>query len=179
MTIKAIEISFGAAVELSEAEERLLMGLLSSACDRYSDEHPDRIMWVAGWGAKPLWREPQEPDFDDTVLHGECFERERYDTERRPSDPEQRIGHEQAQANIAKHVREIQILCDVFGIDPNEFLADSAEACEWSEIEDGSRIYNTCRPGEEFHLTEGLELWPHCHFCGKRIEVVSSEHNGT
>lgn len=129
--IQRIEISFGAPVELSEAEETLLMGLLSSACDRYSDEHPDRTMWVAGWGAKPLWREPQEPDFDDTVLHGECYERERFDTEReRPSDPEQRIGHEKARAEIAQHVRQIEILCDVFGVDPYEFLADARKALE-------------------------------------------------
>ena len=127
MTIQAIEISFGAPVELSEAEEQMLMGLLSSACDRYSDEHPDRIMWVAGWGAKPLWREPQEPDFDDTVLHGECYERERYDTERRRSDPEYRIGHEKAKTEIAQHVRQIEILCDVFGYDPAEFLVSSED----------------------------------------------------
>lgn len=50
--------------------------------------------------------------------------------------------------------------------------------CEWSEIEGGSGIYNTCRPGEEFHLAEGLELWPHCHFCGRGIEVVDSENSG-
>lgn len=44
--------------------------------------------------------------------------------------------------------------------------------CEWSEIEEGSGIYNTCKEGEEFHLTEGMELWPFCHWCGNSIKVV-------
>lgn len=44
--------------------------------------------------------------------------------------------------------------------------------CEWSEIEDGSGVYNTCMDGEEFHLTEGMELYPFCHWCGGRIKVV-------
>jgi hypothetical protein len=46
--------------------------------------------------------------------------------------------------------------------------------CEWVEIEADSGVYNTCQPGEEFHLTEGLELWPYCHLCGRQIEVGSS-----
>lgn len=33
------------------------------------------------------------------------------------------VGHEQAQASIAQHVREIEILCDQFGYDRNEWLA--------------------------------------------------------
>ena len=44
--------------------------------------------------------------------------------------------------------------------------------CEWSEIEDDSGIYNTCMSGEEFHLTQGMELYPFCHWCGGRIKVV-------
>jgi hypothetical protein len=44
--------------------------------------------------------------------------------------------------------------------------------CEWSEIEEGSGIYNTCKEGEEFHLTEGLDLYPFCQWCGGRIKVV-------
>lgn len=45
--------------------------------------------------------------------------------------------------------------------------------CEWSEIEEGSSIYNTCREGEEFHLSEGMDLWPRCHWCGGLIKVVA------
>jgi hypothetical protein len=44
--------------------------------------------------------------------------------------------------------------------------------CEWSEIEPGTGVYNTCTNGEEFHLYDGLDLWPYCHWCGGKIEVV-------
>ena len=43
--------------------------------------------------------------------------------------------------------------------------------CEWIEIESDSGIYNTCKEGEEWHVPEGLELYPHCMWCGGRIVV--------
>ena len=36
----------------------------------------------------------------------------------------EQIGDEEAQRSITQHVREIEILCDQFGYDPNEWLAD-------------------------------------------------------
>lgn len=45
--------------------------------------------------------------------------------------------------------------------------------CEWSEIEPGSDIYNTCKEGEDFYLNAGMDLWPFCHQCGRRIEVTA------
>jgi hypothetical protein len=52
--------------------------------------------------------------------------------------------------------------------------------CEWSEIEEGSRVYNTCSSGTEgeFHLHEGLELWPYCMWCGGKV-VVTTVTKGT
>lgn len=44
--------------------------------------------------------------------------------------------------------------------------------CEWSEIEEGSGVYNTCKEGEEWHVPEGLEPYPFCHWCGNSIEIV-------
>lgn len=44
--------------------------------------------------------------------------------------------------------------------------------CEWSAIEDGCGIYNTCKEGEEWYVPQGLELFPFCHWCGNRIQVV-------
>lgn len=44
--------------------------------------------------------------------------------------------------------------------------------CQWSQVEVDSADYNTCKEGEEWHLPEGLDLFPHCHWCGRRIEVV-------
>ena len=46
--------------------------------------------------------------------------------------------------------------------------------CEWSRIEPDCDVFNTCKEYDEFHLTEGLDLWPHCHWCGGKIEVIDS-----
>jgi hypothetical protein len=42
--------------------------------------------------------------------------------------------------------------------------------CEWSEIQEDTGVYNTCE--DEFHLTEGLDLYKYCPFCGGTIKVV-------
>jgi hypothetical protein len=47
--------------------------------------------------------------------------------------------------------------------------------CEWSEIEEGTGKFNTCKPGESFHLTQGMDLYPFCHWCGLEIEVVTDD----
>ena len=43
------------------------------------------------------------------------------------------------------------------------------KVCKWTEIEPDSRIYNTCQEGEEFHLDQGMELYPFCMWCGGKI----------
>lgn len=43
--------------------------------------------------------------------------------------------------------------------------------CQWEPIEEGSRCYNTCRPGEEFNLDDGCEPYPFCHWCGRPIVI--------
>jgi hypothetical protein len=57
---------------------------------------------------------------------------------------------------------------------PREMIVPR-KVCDWSEIEADSGIYNTCREGEEFHLTEGLELYPFCHWCGGKIRVTEPQ----
>lgn len=47
--------------------------------------------------------------------------------------------------------------------------------CEWVEVEEGSELYNTCKDGDEFQVLEGLELWPHCHWCGGKIVAIASK----
>jgi len=47
------------------------------------------------------------------------------------------------------------------------------KVCDWYPIEKDSTIYNTCKEGEEFHLTPGMELWPYCHLCGGKIQVIT------
>lgn len=51
--------------------------------------------------------------------------------------------------------------------------------CNWSEIEPESGVYNTCQEGEEFHLDQGMELYPFCQWCGGRIKVSVELPEGT
>ena len=45
--------------------------------------------------------------------------------------------------------------------------------CEWTPIEADSNVYNVgCQDAEEYHLTEGCDLYPYCQWCGGKIKVV-------
>lgn len=76
--IRAIEISFPVPIELPEGFDRKLSELIDSVCDQYEREHLDRVMWTAGHGSKPIWNDPKEPIFDDSIFHIEVAEREDY-----------------------------------------------------------------------------------------------------
>lgn len=71
-----IEITFPFPVEFPEGWDRALSGLVDMVCMKYEREHPDHVMWPAGHGSKPIWREPEEPLFDDNVFQIEVAERE-------------------------------------------------------------------------------------------------------
>lgn len=82
--IVKIEISFPCALALTREEERQLDDVITAVCKRYEREHPGRVMWLAGIGAKmlchPIMLSDDEPiPFDDSVLSLECAEREDYD----------------------------------------------------------------------------------------------------
>jgi len=79
--IVKVEISFPVAVDLPAGWERALDGLVDMVCGKYEEEHPDRVMWPAGHGSRVLWREPEEPDFDDSVFEISVSEREAYPKE--------------------------------------------------------------------------------------------------
>lgn len=74
--IYRIEVSFPCPVELPDGWERTLDSLLDMVCKAYEKENPERVMWPAGSGAKPIWREPEEPEFDPSVYFVEMAERE-------------------------------------------------------------------------------------------------------
>lgn len=79
----AIEITFGAPVHITREQEKRLQDLISDICDDYEKRHPDRAMWVFGYGSKmlcsPFMLSDDEPiPFDDSVLSIECAERENY-----------------------------------------------------------------------------------------------------
>lgn len=46
--------------------------------------------------------------------------------------------------------------------------------CQWTEIEPDAGVFNTCKEGEEFHLSPGFDLHPDCMWCGGKI-VTSVE----
>lgn len=74
--IVKIEINFPVYVSLPVGFERILDSLISSVCEQYQMENPTRVMWPAGCGGKPIWQEPEEPDFDMSVYCIEVAERE-------------------------------------------------------------------------------------------------------
>lgn len=50
------------------------------------------------------------------------------------------------------------------------------KSCEWVPIEKDADIYNVgCQTNEEYHLTEGCELYKFCQWCGGEIYVVDFE----
>lgn len=49
---------------------------------------------------------------------------------------------------------------------------EAGATCKWTEIEEGTGKFNTCKPGESFHLSQGMDLYPFCHWCGREIEVT-------
>ncbi len=76
--ISVVELVFPVPVELSHSFICALTRLLDGVCEEYKLANPTRTMWPAGFGSKPLWREPEEPDFDDSVFQIEMAEREDY-----------------------------------------------------------------------------------------------------
>jgi hypothetical protein len=78
--ITRIEVHFGVPVELTDREEQDIFRIANNAARR--SQTTDLVHWAAGCGSKPHWREPEEPDWDDSIFFIDCFARERYDTEK-------------------------------------------------------------------------------------------------
>lgn len=79
--ISKMEITFPTPVDLSSEIQRGMDDLLQPICDNHMQEHPDRVMWIFGHGSKPLWREPEEPEWDDEVYFIEIAERKAHPKE--------------------------------------------------------------------------------------------------
>jgi hypothetical protein len=76
-----MEITFPTPVDLSSEIQRGMEDLLQPICEKHMKEHPDRVMWVFGHGSKPLWREPEEPEWDDEIYFIEIAERKAHPKE--------------------------------------------------------------------------------------------------
>lgn len=71
-----IQINFPVGVDWPSGFEQTLDALVNMICEKYEDEYPTRKMWTSGHGAKLLWREPLEPDSDDSIYCIDISERE-------------------------------------------------------------------------------------------------------
>lgn len=83
MKVSKIEIVFDVPVEPPEGFYRALDGLINMICMKYQSENPDRVMWPAGSGSKPLFNPYMVSDdeplpFDNSIYFLECTEREDY-----------------------------------------------------------------------------------------------------
>jgi hypothetical protein len=74
--IQRIEINFPVPVEFPDGFEQALSALIGMICEKYERENPTKVMWTAGHGNKPIWNEPKEPEFDDSVYCIDVAERE-------------------------------------------------------------------------------------------------------
>lgn len=94
----SIEVSFPAPVHISSDQTRRLVDLVNEICDGYEDRHSDRVMWAAGIGGRPLnIHDDDLLDFDMSVLAIDCYERERFGSEKRrtrirPADQDRLIA---------------------------------------------------------------------------------------
>mgnify|MGYP001558516749 CR=1 FL=1 len=82
MKRRRIEIDFPVKVEFPPGFLKTLVALIDMICEKYEEEHPNRLMWPAGMGDKPIWQEPLEPTFDSSILYIEVYEREINEKER-------------------------------------------------------------------------------------------------
>lgn len=103
--ISQIEITFPVPVELPEGFEKTLSALVGMACDKYESENPDRVMWAAGHGSKPIWREPEEPTYDDSVYQIQVEEKED-ENGRNPHNPNGEELREQARQRRAENRKQ-------------------------------------------------------------------------
>jgi hypothetical protein len=53
----------------------------------------------------------------------------------------------------------------------------SSCVCRWSPIEEGSSTYQPGCCNEWWNLEDNCELYPFCHWCGKKIEETEAEHD--
>lgn len=78
MKLLKIEIAFPIPVEVNNLVLKLIDSIISTGvCQEYNKANPDRVIWVAGYGDKPIWREPEEPSFDASCFQFDIAEKEK------------------------------------------------------------------------------------------------------
>lgn len=79
--IKHIEVDFAVPVIMTPMIQRQLDEIVNRMAR--ATETDKMVHWAAGSGSKPIWNEPNEPTFDNSVYHIETCARERYESERK------------------------------------------------------------------------------------------------
>lgn len=79
-TIRRIEVNFAVPTPITDDQMRAIHEIVGDMCD--ATETAEMVHWPAGAGSKPLWREPLEPEWDDSVYCITTCARERYETEK-------------------------------------------------------------------------------------------------
>lgn len=79
--IKRIEVEFAIPVVMTPALQRHLCNMVNAMAR--ATETDEIVHWQSGVGSKPIWNEPHEPTWDDSVYHIETCARQRYESEPR------------------------------------------------------------------------------------------------
>lgn len=73
--VRGIEVRFAMPVNVTRDQERRLRDLVEEIIEHPSNQPEGGVHWLAGYGSKPIWNEPQEPDFDNDTLFMESAAR--------------------------------------------------------------------------------------------------------
>jgi len=124
-----IEVDFAQPVEITSEQQQQLVLAIDSICNGYEASHPDRTMWPMGIGGKCdcIWDD--EPNYDMSILHIECVERERYDTDRRKPSPS--LARKAASADRLASV--LDEICSEFAQGHPLIVAGRQALNEWSQ----------------------------------------------
>lgn len=79
--IKRIEVDFAIPVVMTPTLQRHLCNMVNAMAR--ATETDEIVHWQSGVGSKPIWNEPHEPTWDDSVYHIETCARRRYESEPR------------------------------------------------------------------------------------------------
>lgn len=74
--IRQIEVSFAIPVVVTQDQSRQLVKVIDDITKSPWNQPLAGVHWLSGMGSKPLWREPEEPDFDDSIYFLETCARE-------------------------------------------------------------------------------------------------------
>ncbi len=75
--ICSIHIDFADKVHLSRRDTLRFVEAIERVCEKYADRHPDKLMWISGYGARMLMAPGMVDDdhpmqYDESEVHFQC-----------------------------------------------------------------------------------------------------------